>query len=298
MTPQEWYGCFRHSWQNLLVPEAFQHPGKYNRGVLDRIYDALREAGYLRPGYTIHDPFGGVGTAARRALAAGYHWQGVEIEAHHVAAARANFTLWREGWMTGTAVMLHGDSRQENGLAAGSADVVMGSPPYDDLLNSSGEGPSARHDSKHHRPENSRKLSSAPDYGATPGNLALASSRPRRPGELPAFDRDALLILGQCRRLLRPAGIAVWVTKDYIRDGRRVPFSDRWEALCTQAGFICVQRVRAMLVDPPAFQLTIDGTAAPAYKQYKSQWRRDAEAKGAPAIDHEDVRFFVKRTEN
>ena len=35
MSPQEWYGCFRHSWQNLLVPEAFQHPGKYNRGVLD-----------------------------------------------------------------------------------------------------------------------------------------------------------------------------------------------------------------------------------------------------------------------
>jgi hypothetical protein len=53
-----------------------------------------------------------------------------------------------------------------------------------------------------------------------------------------------------------------------------------------------------MLIDPPAFQLTIDGTAAPAYKQYKSQWRRDAEAKGAPAIDHEDVRFFVKRTDN
>ena len=86
--------------------------------------------------------------------------------------------------------------------------------------------------------------------------------------------------------------------QDYIRDGRRVPFSDRWETLCVRAGFICVQRIRAMLIDPPAFQLTIDGTAAPAYKQYKSQWRRDAEAKGAPAIDHEDVRFFVKRTEN
>jgi len=98
--------------------------------------------------------------------------------------------------------------------------------------------------------------------------------------------------------LLRPAGIAVWVTKDYIRDGRRVPFSDRWETLCARAGFVCVQRVRAMLIDPPAFQLTIDGTAAPAYKQYKSQWRRDAESKGAPRIDHEDVRFFVKRTEN
>jgi hypothetical protein len=174
----------------------------------------------------------------------------------------------------------------------------MGSPPYDDLLNSSGEGPSARFDSKYHRPENSRKLSSAPDYGASPGNLALASARPRRPGELSDFDRDALLILGQCRRLLRPAGVAIWVTKDYVRDGRRVAFSDRWEALCDRAGFVCVQRVRAMLVDPPAFQLTIDGTAAPAHKQYKSQWRRDAEAKGAPAIDYEDVRFFVKRTEN
>ena len=49
MSPQEWYGCFRHSWQNLLVPEAFQHPGKYNRGVLDRIYDALQQAGIVGP---------------------------------------------------------------------------------------------------------------------------------------------------------------------------------------------------------------------------------------------------------
>ena len=298
MIPQEWYGCFRHSWQNLLVPQAFQHPGKYNRGVLDRLYDALQAAGYLRPGYHIHDPFGGVGTAARRALAAGYHWQGVEIEVHHVEAAQANFRLWQEPWMPGTATMLHGDSRQDNGLEPESVDVVMGSPPYDDLLNSSGEGPSARFDSKHHRPGNSRKLSSAPDYGATPGNLALASTRPSRLGELPDFDRDALLILGQCRRLLKPAGIAVWVTKDYVRGGRRIAFSDRWEALCDRAGFVCVQRVWAMLVDPPAFQLAIDGSAAPAHKQYKSQWRRDAEAKGAPAIDYEDVRFFVKRSGN
>ena len=111
-------------------------------------------------------------------------------------------------------------------------------------------------------------------------------------------ERNATAVIRQTHRLLRDGGIAVWVTKDYVRRGRRVPFSDNWEALCIAAGFRCSGRVQTSLVDSRAEQLDIFGGRHNRDRQHKGQWRRDAEVKGAPVIDHEDVRFFVKRTEN
>ncbi len=124
------------------------------------------------------------------------------------------------------------------------------------------------------------------------------SARRGRHGEPSEFERNATAVIRQAHRLLRDDGIAVWVTKDYVRRRKRVPFSDNWEALCIAAGFRCIGRVQASLVDSRADQLDLFGGRHNRDRQHKGQWRRDAEVKGAPAIDHEDVRFFVKRTEN
>lgn len=295
MTPAVWHGCYGKPWGRLLVHEAYSHPGRYSRALIQKIYEHLKEQGTLLPGDSVLDLFGGVGTGAMPAIALGFHWVGVELNPEYVRLANQNFALWqRLGPQRGSARIVQGDSCEDNGLRAGSFKAAIASPPYGQTLTNAGEGPGARWDSKHHRPGNSRKISSRRDYGRDPANLANLSTRRGRRGEPSAFERSALAIIRQTHRLLRDDGIAVWVTKDYVRRGKRVPFSDNWEALCAAAGFRCVGRVQATFVDNRADQLDLFGGRHNRDRQHKSHWRRAMEEQGAPAIDWEDVRFFLK----
>jgi hypothetical protein len=80
MKQLDWYGLYKDSWQGEIVDEAFAHPAKYARGMIRAIYDYLIEQGYLKPGDTVIDPFGGVALGAFDALRHGLHWVGVELE--------------------------------------------------------------------------------------------------------------------------------------------------------------------------------------------------------------------------
>jgi DNA modification methylase len=95
---------------------------------------------------------------------------------------------------------------------------------------------------------------------------------------------------------LRPGGYAAWVCKDFVRKGQRVPFSDQWQQLCEAVGFEPVERIAAMLVDDHGDQLDIFGGATARLKERKSFFRRLAEKKGSPRIDHEDVIIMRKPT--
>jgi hypothetical protein len=74
-----WYGCYDESWQNLIQPESFQHPAKYAFGLIKRIYPYMLSQGYIQPGATILDPFGGMGGGAV-ANFYGLNWVGCELE--------------------------------------------------------------------------------------------------------------------------------------------------------------------------------------------------------------------------
>jgi DNA modification methylase len=97
-------------------------------------------------------------------------------------------------------------------------------------------------------------------------------------------------IVQGCYDLLKPNGHAIWVCKDYIKKGQRIPFSDRWLALCESVGFKLVCRHRGMLVS--GNQQQWDGNIKK--KEVKSFFRRLQESKGAPKIDWEDVICVVK----
>jgi len=79
------------------------------------------------------------------------------------------------------------------------------------------------------------------------------------------------------------------VCKDFVRKGQRVPFSDQWQQLCVAVGFEPVERIYAMLVDDHGTQLDIFGNGHARRTERKSIFRRLAEKKGSPRIDHEDV---------
>ena len=103
MTPTitRWDGCYRDAWQDLIVPEAFAHPAKYSRGLIHRIYQHLLERGYVRPGQTVLDPFGGASLGAIDAATYGLQWIGVELEENFRIISHKNMLLWsQERWCT------------------------------------------------------------------------------------------------------------------------------------------------------------------------------------------------------
>lgn len=110
------------------------------------------------------------------------------------------------------------------------------------------------------------------------------------------FWASAQTIVQQCHQVLRPGGHAIWIVKDFVRRGKRVPFSDQWQALCEQEGFRLVCRHRAMLVARHGEQDDIFGATQQLTTARKSFFRRLAEAKGSPAIDWEDVICVEKAT--
>lgn len=162
----------------------------------------------------------------------------------------------------------------------GDYEAVVSSPPYEDVIGK-GEGPGARWDNVYHSKENAHKISSLPSYGDEERQVGNTSGQ--------TFWDAAEAIVQNCYKALRSESYAIWVCKDYIRKGQRVPFSDRWQALNEQEGFVLHERIRGSLVQDDGEQLDIFGELHSQGKERKSLFRRLAEAKGSPRIDYEDI---------
>ena len=162
--------------------------------------------------------------------------------------------------------------------------MVVGSPPFENQEPSHAQG--SRFEDVHRQLNPSKLAKNRPgmfqhEYGDTSGNIGNAT------GE--TFWSAARQIVEQCRQILRPGGHAIWVCKDFVRKGKRVPFSDQWLALCESLGFRLVCRHRAMLVKHGDRQKLLDGGEHQTTRERKSFFRRMAEKKGSPRIDWEDV---------
>lgn len=117
-------------------------------------------------------------------------------------------------------------------------------------------------------------------YGQTDGNIGNDKGD--------TFWQAAREIVLQCHQILKPGGVCCWVTKDFVRAKKRVPFSQNWLDLCIACGFEPVEWVKASLVKEER-QPSLFGGDEVRTKERKGFFRRLAEAKGSPAIDEEDV---------
>lgn len=164
--------------------------------------------------------------------------------------------------------------------------LIISSPPYEGALgNRKHEGDQKkylkrqkRYNEKH--PEYKRPSAESMCYPCSEGNIANNSGD--------TFWQAAKEILEQCHKILRPGGHAIFVCKDFVRKGKRVPFSDDWLKLCEAVGFKLVCRHRAMLVKEDVKDDLFGGQIIKKTER-KSFFRRLAEAKGSPKIDWEDV---------
>lgn len=139
MIDDDWTGCYSAGWGDLIIADAYAHPAKYSRALIQRIYQHAREEGWLTAGSTVVDPFGGVALGGFDAAWNGCQWVGVELEPKFVALGNQNIARWEEryahmpGW--GSVRLVQGDSRRL-GEVVREASVAVSSPPFAESLSS------------------------------------------------------------------------------------------------------------------------------------------------------------------
>lgn len=139
-----WQNCYDLQWSGFITKEAFAHPAKFSRGLIERIYDYCLAQGYLRPGDLVGDPFGGIGTGGITAAYRGLRWVGCELEPRFVDLARGNFQLHYPKLLAfgkPLPVIVQGDSRKFH-LQCGIERVngMVTSPPYADSISARESG--------------------------------------------------------------------------------------------------------------------------------------------------------------
>lgn len=122
-------------------------------------------------------------------------------------------------------------------------------------------------------------------YGEDKNNLG------NQQGE--TFWSASRLILEQLNQVIVPNGHAVFVVKAFVRDKKIVDFPGQWAHLCEAVGFRLLHYHRASLVEHSGTQGGFDRDKEIRVER-KSFFRRLAEAKGSPRIDHESVLCFQK----
>lgn len=181
---------------------------------------------------------------------------------------------------------------QLGAMPAGEVDAVVSSPPY---AGDSGKSDSTGHERAERRAlENGYKqglgcFKTSESYGKTEGQLGSKDSE--------TFWEAARDIVLECHAVLKPGGVAVWVVKDFVRNKKRVRFSDDWIKLCEACGFKLIRHAHAMLVKEMRVNDLFGGETVKRVER-KSFFRRLHEQK-LPAgderrIDHEDIVFFKK----
>ncbi len=171
-------------------------------------------------------------------------------------------------------------------MKAGEVEGVITSPPYVESLAS--DEPQKR-GGLFRDPKRSGDKTLTATYGETEGQLGRMKG-----GNVngDTFWGAARLIVEQSRAVLAEGRPAVFVTKDFVKKGERVPFSAQWVQLCEACGFELVVHIRAWLVEERGAQYNLAGDLIVKQVERKSFFRRLAEKKGSPRIDWEDVLVF------
>ena len=176
-TTDNWRHCYNQSWKGHIEDDAFAHPAKFSRALIARIYAHALDEGWLHPGDTVLDPFGGVALGALDAIHSGLHWAGMELEPRFVLWGNCNIDRWTRLFRAagrcnpGSAYLYHGDSRYLALLLGRRANGCVSSPPYARSLQSGGHGAIDPALSVHSYGPHSQMVQSNTHYGTNSAQL-------------------------------------------------------------------------------------------------------------------------------
>jgi len=139
-----WYGCYRVSRSAddpLTTASSIQHPAKMSPGLLQHIRRFGEERAWWKPGDSIIDSFGSIGTTGLLRLH-GYNTILVELEERFVRSAQENMAILdrKAAWVKklGLSRVIQGDSRRLAELLGIETEAAVTSPPYGDSMTRGG----------------------------------------------------------------------------------------------------------------------------------------------------------------
>lgn len=190
-----------------------------------------------------------------------------------------------------SAQWIRDNTRQSTGYGSTPGNLgnmpagVVSSPPFENA-NQSTDAEFLQLRAEQHR--NGSRMQPGPGtYGDSPNNIG------NNTGD--TFWSAAALIVQQCYAILPPGGYAAWVTGDFVRAKRRVPFGQQWLNLCVSCGFEPVLWAVAWKTEHNGTQAGMFGDARELRKEKVSFFRRLANQKNPnAAIANEDVLFVRK----
>ena len=175
---------------------------------------------------------------------------------------------------------------------------LVSSPPYEGSLNQHATAnDTGRRLARMRRAGIDVSIRSNP--GGTNGVMRRAQTYGEAPEQIGATTGDtfwsaARQVVEQCYALLAPRSPAVWVVKDYVKDGQRVEFARMWRELGLACSFEHLYDIHASFIEDRGDQVTITGEVETRQVDRKSFFRRLVEQHGAPPIDEEVVIFTRK----
>ena len=250
--------------KELFTSDHFAHPAKMDAQLLIWIVEH-----YTKPGETILDPMAGCGTTMLACIS-GRNAILVELEQKFVDMQKANWNKVRMmpqlGCQMGECQIIQGDARNLGNVLV---DHAIFSPPYEnvDKIGREYGGIVAREVAK----------------GNTKGNLGQAQIYSRDGGNIGNLKAESYLsamlqVYQQCHSVLRPGGLLILITKNFIRNKKEVRLDEDTMKLCDQAGFQFVERHYRKL---------------PAQSFWRVIYRQ--KYPDAPVLDKEDILVFVRK---
>jgi hypothetical protein len=177
------------------------------------------------------------------------------------------------------AALPEGDLSAQAGVRA-----VVSSPPWEKQM--------ASHDD-FIAPHDTTKLMGinySTAYGNSQGQLGTEQGD--------TFWSAARVIVSQCYQVLAPGGVAIWVTKAFVRNKAIVDFPEQWRELCESYGFETLHKHRCWLVEDRGGQYALNGDLVQQKVERKSFFRRLYEKKYPEnSIDYEVVWCMRKPTD-
>jgi DNA modification methylase len=211
-------------WRNYLVKECEQHGARMNMPMLLDLVPM-----YSKPGDYLLDPMGGVGSLFA-ALTLNRDVCIIEVEKWIADLARRNLANIKEKYpCEGRGVVIQGDTRKILPMPI-DIDLIFFSPPYGDIERKTDEA-----EQKLIKDKFSRTTAqgwgdvTAQGYGENPDQL----------GNLPYQKQrwEMARIYKKCFDTLTAGKLMIVVTKDIIRNYKRIPIGKGTIQSCLEVGF-------------------------------------------------------------
>lgn len=180
---------------------------------------------------------------------------------------------------------------QLGSMPSGDLDGVISSPPYADIAQSGGYKGLIAHGTGLTQGNNFFS-----EYGDSPQNLGRMTPGEENGSTPNTFWEAARLIVAQCYAILKPGGVAAWVTKRYVKNNQMVEFSQQWARLCESVGFETTDWIKAWMVEDRGTQISLlNGDHIQKRVERYSFFRRlHAQKYPHLAIEWEDVIYMRK----